>query len=103
MFLGQWPRMFDKKNRMTIPSQFVGEFNGEVLIFFEPSKKEVLAYSTEGVEKLAPEKMKYFVIAKIDDQGRIVIPKNICTASFSGCNEVVWEGWGDHFKILSKK
>lgn len=104
MFFGQWPRIIDKKNRLTIPSRFIKEFNnGEVLIYSNGEKEKVSLYTLEKAEALPVSEKRFFMPASIDEQGRVIIPRQIASSILGGSKAVILEGWGDYLKVVLSK
>ncbi len=97
VFYGQWPRVLDGKGRITVPERFIQELGREILIIQEGGC--FLVYPGKKIEEFPPQKMKNLWLVSVDESGRILIPQNIRKTILNGCQEVVWEGWEDHFKV----
>ena len=115
MFLGEDKHSLTKGNRLALPSKIRSEIKANEIILTRGFETCVLAYqrstweeisktelakpvSEEEARKIRRQLFPGAVLVEIDQQGRVVVPKNLLDYAKIK-TEVVVIGAGDHFEI----
>ena len=115
MFLGEYKHSLTKGNRLALPSKIRSEIKANEIILTRGFETCVLAYqrstweeisktelakpvSEEEARKIRRQLFPGAVLVEIDQQGRVVVPKNLLDYAKIK-TEVVVIGAGDHFEI----
>ncbi len=115
MFLGEYKHNLTKGNRLALPSKIRSEIEASEIILARGFETCILAYQrstweeiskTELAKPVSEEEARRIrrqlfpgaVLVEIDQQGRVVVPKN--SLDYAKIKtEVVVIGAGDHFEI----
>lgn len=115
MFLGEYKHNLTKGNRLALPSKIRSEIKAEEIVLARGFEECILGYQkttweeiskTELAKPVSEEEARRIrrqlfpgaVLVEIDQQGRVVIPKNLLGYAKIK-TEVVVIGAGDHFEI----
>lgn len=99
MFYGTWIRVIDGRGRITIPEDFVEEFETRVVIL--PDSNCILLYPEKEIGRFSDDEIIQIKVVPIRGRVRVTIPKEFRDRFFQGCKKVKWEGWRDYFRITS--
>lgn len=115
MFLGEYKHNLTKGNRLALPSKIRSEVKAQEIVLARGFEECILGYQkttweeiskTELAKPVSEEEARRIrrqlfpgaVLVEIDQQGRIVIPKNLLDYAKIK-SEAVVIGAGDHFEI----
>lgn len=115
MFLGEYKHNLTKGNRLALPSRIRGEIDSQEIVLARGFEACILAYqkstweemskaelakpvSEEEARKIRRQLFSGAILIEIDQQGRIVMPKNLLDHAKIKATAVVI-GAGDHFEI----
>ena len=115
MFLGEYKHNLTKGNRLALPSKIRGEIAANEIILARGFETCILAYqkttweeiskaelakpvSEEEARRIRRQLFPGAILVEIDQQGRVVIPKNLLDYAKIK-TEVIVIGTGDHFEI----
>jgi len=115
MFLGEYKHNLTKGNRLALPSKIRGEIETSEIVLAQGFETCILGYQkttweeiskTELVKPVSEAEARKIrrqlfsgaILVEIDQQGRIVIPKNLLDYA-KVKTEAVVIGAGDHFEI----
>lgn len=118
MFLGEYQHNLTKGNRLALPAKIRSFIPGNEILLTKGFETCILGYPKTAWEEMAKGELakpvserearkirrQLFsgaILAEIDQQGRVVVPKTLL--SYAGIeNEVLVIGAGDHFEIWEK-
>lgn len=115
MFLGEYKHNLTKGNRLALPSKIRGEIDVQEIVLARGFEACILAYqkstweemskvelakpvSEEEARKIRRQLFSGAILIEIDQQGRIVMPKNLLDHAKIKTTVIVI-GAGDHFEI----
>ena len=115
MFLGEYKHNLTKGNRLALPSRIRSEIEAQEIVLARGFEDCILGYqkttweeiskaelakpvSEEEARRIRRQLFPGAVLVEIDQQGRIVIPKNLLDYAKIKTEAVVI-GTGDHFEI----
>lgn len=118
MFLGEYKHNLTKGNRLALPSKIRGEIETNEIVLARGFEACILGYQKSTWEEISKTELtkpvsevearrirrQLFsgaILIEIDQQGRVVVPKNLLTYAKIE-NEAVVIGAGDHFEIWEK-
>jgi MraZ protein len=115
MFLGEYKHNLTKGNRLALPSKIRSEIEGKEIVLARGFEECVLGYQKSTWEEMSKAELtkpvseaearqirrQLFpgaILIEIDQQGRVVIPRNLLTYA-KVKDKVTVIGAGDHFEI----
>lgn len=115
MFLGEYKHNLTKGNRLALPSKIRSEIEAQEIVLARGFEDCILGYqkttweeiskaelakpvSEEEARRIRRQLFPGAILVEIDQQGRIVIPKNLLDYAKIK-TEVIVIGTGDHFEI----
>lgn len=115
MFLGEYKHNLTKGNRLALPSKIRSEIEGKEIVLARGFEECILGYQKSTWEEMSKAELakpvsevearqirrQLFpgaILIEIDQQGRVVIPKNLLAYAKVKAKVVVI-GAGDHFEV----
>ncbi len=94
-FYGGFIRTLDKKGRVSLPHKF--DLTGKYVYFYLTNESLLEIYSS--VEDFEERKYRYIHRKEVDQQGRVVIPKELREETFNRPCRIRFVGCKDYIKI----
>ena len=103
-FIGKYVSKLDEKHRTSFPPNFKRLFDEKELIVRKDSGRDCLILSTVKKYEQLPKDIQEHIeayIVKIDNKGRISIPKQF--RKTVGIKEILFNGVGDYIELWQKE